>query len=147
MKKNNLFQDERFKDIFKTLCTRFYIITMLFVWGDIMYRSMILKQPPSQFEDLNIIMTLNVLLFLPSVFYYSGLSFKKLKPGSLVLIYLLMVVLGTVVTIFKYRIYDTVFILGKTMIIAAICAIIVSVYVFFAWFGYRRIEKEIESDD
>ncbi len=147
MKKNNLFQDERFKDIFKTLCTRFYIVTMVFVWGDIMYRSMILKQPPGQFEDLNIIMSLNVLLFLPSVFYYSGLSFKKLKPASLVLIYLLMVVLGTIVTIFKYRIYDPAFILGKVMIIAAICAIIVSVYVFFAWFGYRRMEKEIGSDE
>lgn len=147
MKTNNLFQDERFKDIFKTLCTRFYIVTMVFVWGDIMYRSMILKQPPGAYEDLNIIMTLNVLLFLPSVFYYSGLSFRKVKAGTLVLIYLLMVVLGTIVTIFKYGVYDPKFILGKVVIIAAICAILVSVYVFFAWFGYRRIEKQIESDE
>ena len=145
--KTSPFKDERFTDIFKTLCTRFYIITMLLVYGLIMYRSMILKQPQAQYEGLLIIMTLNVVLFIPSMLYYSGLSFKKVKPLNLVLIYIFMVTLGTAFTIFKYKIYDPMFILGKLGIIATIIAILMVVYVFFAWFGYKKVEDEIGPDE
>lgn len=146
MTKTSLFQDERFVTNFRTLCTRFYIITMVLIYGMILYRSMFLKQPQSQYEDLLILMTLNVVLFIPGLLYYSGLSFRRMKPLNLVLLYVLMVVIGTVFTIFKYKIYDPIFILGKVGIIATIIAILMGFYVFFAWFGYRKVEAEIEED-
>lgn len=147
MQKMTPFKDERFQNIFKTLCTRFYIITMLLVYGMIMYRSMILKQPQTEFEDLLIIMTLNVVLFIPAILYYAGLSFKKVRPLNLALLFILMVGIGTVFTIFKYQIYDPVFILGKLGIIATIIAILMLVYGFFAWFGYKKVEDEIGPDE
>jgi len=112
-----------------------------------MYRSMVLKQPQSEYEDLLLLMTLNVVLFIPSMLYYSGLSFRKVRPLNLVLVYILMVVIGTVFTIFKCKIYDPMFILGKVGIIATIIAILMAVYVFFAWFGYRKVEDEIGEED
>ena len=147
MNKISPFEDERFAANFKTLCTRFYIITMVLIYGMIMYRSMVLKQPQSEYEDLLLLMTLNVVLFIPSMLYYSGLSFRKVRPLNLVLVYILMVVIGTVFTIFKYKIYDPMFILGKVGIIATIIAILMAVYVFFAWFGYRKVEDEIGEED
>ena len=147
MTKISPFQDERFAANFKTLCTRFYILTMVLVYGFIMYRSMVLKQTQVEYEDLLIIMTLNVVLFIPGLLYYSGLSFRKVKPLNLVLIYIFMVALGTAFTILKYKIYDIMFILSKVGIIATIIAILMAVYIFFAWFGYKKVEDEIGPDE
>jgi hypothetical protein len=147
MTKISPFQDERFVSNFKTLCMRFYIMTMVLVYGMIMYRSMVLKQPQSEYEDLLILMTLNVVLFIPSMLYFSGLSFRKIKPSNLVFLYIFMVVLGTLFTIFKYKIYEPMFILGKLGIIASILAILMGIYVLFAWFGYKKTEEEIGPDE
>ncbi len=58
--------------------------------------------------------------------------------------YVIIVVLGTAFSIVKYRLTDFQTIYGKFLINAAIGAILISIWLLLAYFGKRRVDKELE---
>jgi len=143
-KKNPLGIDERNKEIFMKICTFLYVVTIYMMIGIILYRQIFLHQDSSQFNDIAMIMSINVILAIAAVLYFGGLSFKKVRIGVALGFYLLMVVLGTVVSVIKYGLSDLAFLFDKFLINAAIAAILVSLWYGLAWLGKRRQDKELE---
>lgn len=139
--------DERNVNVIRKICTRLYIMTMALLVLDIFYRVFVLGQKTAEkFEDLAIILTANVVILIPSLLYYGGFSVpvKKIKPLQIVLFYIGFVLAGTIFTAVKYGVGDVPFLLSRVGIIAAICSIFVAVWLVFAYFGNRKIEKELE---
>jgi len=143
-KKNPFGIDERNKEIFMKICTFLYVVTIYMMIGIILYRQIFLHQDSSQFNDIAMIMSINVILAIAAVLYFGGLSFKKVRIGVALGFYLLMVVLGTVVSVIKYGLSDLAFLFDKFLINAAIAAILVSLWYGLAWLGKRRQDKELE---
>ena len=142
-KKNPFHIDERNKEIFMKICTFLYIATIYMMIGIILYRQIILHQDSSQFNDIAMIMSVNVILAIAAVLYFGGLSFKKIKISVALGFYLLMVVLGTVVSGIKYGFSDLMLLFDKFLINAAIAAILISLWYGLAWLGKRREDKEL----
>jgi len=138
--------DERNINIARKVLSRLYIATIWMIVVDIFYRTFALRQRPDQYEDLAIIMTVNVFLLLGFLLYYGGLTLDKIKPLKVILFYIGFVVLGTIFTALKYRITDFQALIGKVVIIASICAIMVALFLIIAYLGKRRVEKEISEE-
>ena len=140
--------DERTAGIIGRICTTMYLVTMAMLIGVITYREFVLGQPISEFEDVAIIVTVNVLVGLAAGLYLIGLNLPR--PGLLVLVpvYLGFVALGFGFTMLKDAVFlhkevDLGFALGKLQIVATICGLMVALYAAIAWLGHRRIEREI----
>jgi Family of unknown function (DUF6773) len=140
--------DERSLGIVNKICTRLYFGTMGMLSIAVLFRAIVLKQGIPEYEDMAAIVTANVILFTVSMLYTGGfrLNVKKVPPKKALIFYLGFVTIGSVVTILKYGIWDISFILGKLAIIATICAIFVIGWIAVAYFGNRKIEKEIDED-
>lgn len=135
--------DERQKNILQTIATRMYILTLLALWADMMYRTFALGQSPDDFEDIAIILTVNALAVLAAFFWHKG--FQPGKSGVLKILglYVIMLVLGTIFVILKYGTADTALLLDKIGITAAILAIMALVYGFISHRGQKHAESEI----
>ena len=141
--------DERTSTIIQRICTVMYLVTILMLSGAMIYREFVIGQPIRQFEDMAVILTVNVLVAIGSGLYLTGVSVPKLKPLVLILGYVAFVSLGFAFTMFKdavllHREVDLAFALTKLRIIATICGVMVAAYTLIAWLGYRRMEREIE---
>ena len=135
--------DERNKEIFMKICTFLYIATIYMMVGIILYRQIFLRQDSSQFNDIAMIMSVNVVLAIAAVLYFGGLSFKRVKVSVALGFFLLMVVLGTIVSGIKYGFSDLMLLFDKFLINAAIAAILISLWYGLAWLGKRREDKEL----
>jgi len=135
--------DERQLDQFKTICTRLYLITMTVVWAVVMYRSLILGQETEQYEDLAILMTANVLVFICANLYSLGIPAGRISARVVAFVYLGFVALGIIFVSWKYRGMGLAFLLDKYLIVAAICAILVVIYWIATLLGGRHLEKQL----
>ena len=142
--KNPFAVDERNKLVFMKICTFLYIATIYMMVGIILYRQIFLHQDSSNFNDIAMLMTGNVILAIAAVLYFGGLSFKKVRIRIALGFYLLMVVLGTIVSGIKYGFSDLELLFDKFLINAAIAAILISLWVGLAWLGKRRQDKQLE---
>ncbi|MCK5146551.1 hypothetical protein KAR48_07335 [bacterium] len=148
MTKFPFIKDERQHAAFLKISAAMYFINLILLMILIFIRQFILHQPVSQFEDMAILMTFNAIFFLIMLFYFSGITLPVLSLKSILTFYAAFVLLGSLFTIIKYFVLmDTTwsfsFILGKFVIIAAICALFTGIYALFAYLGYRRMEKTI----
>ena len=149
MTKTTFNVDERTRNIVYRICTLLYYVTMLSMIGIMFYRQFVFNQPLEEFQDIANILTANVIILLCAVFYFSGITFSKFKPKSIVLTFLVFVTIGFLFTLFKYKVLteeplSMSGIFGKLHIIVIICGILTALWTFFAYLGKRRMDKNLE---
>ena len=141
--------DERSKQVAYKIITVMYLLTILSMQAIVLYRQFALGQELSDFEDLAVIMTVNSLFLISALLYFGAISIRKLSIKSILLIYLLLVVLGSAFTYVKYNLVRSpglsfMELFNKLIIVFAILGIMMFFFVLFSYLGKRRLDKEIE---
>lgn len=144
--------DERNYEITRRICARLYLITLMLLMGSMYYRQYVLRQESGQFDDIALIFTFNVFILLGSLLYYGGITLPRIKPLPLLGIYVGFVLIGSLFTLFKYtlllgRKFDLGAMSHSLSIVATICALIVIAYALLAYWGGRKTNREIESEE
>lgn len=150
MGKRPLNLDERDLVIFRKVCTTMYIVTIYALMGVLVYRQFVLQQPTEEWDDIANIMVFNVIVCIGSLLYLGGnVNPRKIKPGYIIAGYVGFVLLGLAFTIFKYTI-----LLGQELglkqvvdyffTVLKISGILVIGWGLLAYFGSKRIERQIE---
>lgn len=141
--------DERDRNNFLKVCTTLYIITIYALMGVVSYRQFVLGQPHQEWDDIALIMTINIIVCIGAFLYISGGgSLRKIKLWHLVVSYGIFLLIGFGFTIYKYAV-----LLGQTLSreqiwgffftdlkISGILALALGA---LAYLGNRRIEKQI----
>jgi len=148
---NTLFNvDEREADTFRRICTVMYIFTIYSLIGILTYRQFILHQPHQAWDDIAILVTINILVFLGSVLFLTGaVNLKKIKIGYIFGGYIGFVIIGLAFTIFKYSVLlgqeiSIVQIWDYFRTIVIISSVLMLILGILAYLGSRRIDKQIE---
>jgi len=146
MMKFNL--DERNKEVIMKVCTVMYLLTFVMLAIALLYRQFVLRQPIDDYSDIANIFTFNTLVLLAAILYLGGIQFPPLKLSTVLILYLGFVTIGFLYTFFKYTILlespiSFGFMLEKLGIILVICALILGIYVLFAFLGRRKMERDL----
>jgi len=142
--------DERERNVYRNFITILYFITLVALIGMQLYRQFVLDQPQEHWNDIALLITLNVLFLLGGGLYLSGtINPRKIKTRYIVIGYTAFVLLGLMFTIFKYSVLleqnvglDQIW--EYILIIIPITAILVVSWGLLAYLGHRRIEKQLE---
>ena len=150
MGRNRFRIDERDADVFRRVCTVMYIGTIYALMGVVTYRQFVLDQPQEQWNDIAMIMTINVVVCLGALLYIGGgVSLKRIKLRYIILGYVGFVLLGFAFTVFKYTVLlgDDLSlnqVLDYLLLVAKISGLLLLGWGILAYLGNRRIEKQIE---
>ena len=142
--------DERDLNIFRKICTTLYLITIYTLIGIISYRQFVLHQPNEEWNDIAMLLTINILATLGAYFYITGvIDIKKFKLSHVLIGFAGFVAIGLTFTIIKYAV-----ILGQSVswgdvwsylwIVVKISGLLMLGLLLLAYLGSRRIEKKIE---
>ena len=108
-----------------------------------MVRELVLGLPVSGYNDIAMIFTVNVLLFIGAVLYHGGVIVPRIRAARPAAIYAMAVVAGTAFTAVKYGVTSFSAILGHLKIVASILGVMVAVYALLAYAGNRKTERRI----
>ncbi len=141
--------DERNKHIAYKVVAVMYFLTIIAIYGIILYRQFVLGQEISEFEDIAIIMTINSLFLISALLYFGAIQIRRLKIKSILLIYVVFVVLGSLFTYAKYNIFQSPGLsfqqlFDKLIIIMTIIGLIMGFWVLLSILAKKRLDKEIE---
>lgn len=141
--------DERNKQVAYKVIAIMYFLTILAMQGIVLYRQFALGQEIKDFEDIAIIMTVNSLFLISALLYFGAIPIRKLKVKSILLIYLAIVILGSLFTYAKYNLSQSPGLsieelFNKLIIIASITGLILGFWIILSVMGKRRIDKELE---
>lgn len=141
--------DERNKTIAYKVIAVMYFLTIIAMQGVVLYRQFTLGQEMSDFEDIAIIMTINSLFLISALLYFGAIQIRRLKIKSILLIYVVFVVLGTLFTYAKYNIIQTPGLsigqlFDKLIIIISIIGLIMGFWILLSIVAKKRIDKELE---
>jgi heme/copper-type cytochrome/quinol oxidase subunit 3 len=142
--------DEREKNVFRNVCTVMYLITLFALMSFQLYRQFVLHQPHQEWDDIAMLMTINVIVLLGAVLYLTGaVNPKKIRRSYLIAGYVGFVLLGFAFTVFKYTV-----ILGQQIGLVQVWDYLLTVILIsgvlafalgiLAYLGSRRIDKQIE---
>lgn len=150
MSKNPFNLDERDVAIVRRISTILYFITVYALVGVLLYREFVLHQAIEEFQDIAIITTFNVIVFLGALLFTSGgINPRKIKLRWIIAGYLGFVLIGFVFTIFK----DTILLgqeLSLTQVVdyfltvLKVSGLLALVWGLLAYLGSRRVDKQIE---
>lgn len=148
-KKPFLNMDERNRHIAYKVVAVMYFLTIIAIYGIILYRQFLLGQEISEFEDIAIIMTINSLFLISALLYFGAIQIRRLKIKSILLIYVVFVVLGSIFTYAKYNIFQSPGLsfqqlFDKLIIIMTIIGLIMGFWVLLSILAKKRLDKEIE---
>jgi len=148
-KKPFMNMDERNKQIAYRIMAIMYLLTIFAMQAVVIYRQFVLGQELRDFEDFAIIMTVNSLFLISALLYFGAIPIRKLKIKSILLIYLLLVTLGSLFTYAKYNIFagpslSFKQLFDKLIAVYAITGIILLFFIIFSILGKRKMEKELE---
>lgn len=135
--------DERTVSLIRKICTRFYLITMLALWCILAYRQAILGQSIEGFQDIAMLFTANVILWIGVALYYGGIAVGRVKPLPVIITYLSLVMVGTVFTAVKYGSTTFTAITNHFVTVASVSAGLIGFWVLFSYIGQRKMEKEL----
>lgn len=141
--------DERNKQIAYKVISIMYFLTIIAITGIVIYRQFALGQKLSDFEDIAIIMTINSLFLISALLYFGAIQIRKLKIKTILLIYIVFVVLGSLFTYAKYNIFQSPGLsleqlFDKLIIIVTIIGLMMGFWILLSIMGKKRIEKELE---
>jgi hypothetical protein len=148
-KKPFLNMDERSKLVAYRIISIMYFLTILSMQGIVLYRQFALGQELRDFEDIAIIMTVNSLFLISALLYFGAIPIRRLKIKSILLIYLLLVTMGSLFTYAKYNLFGSAKLsfsqlFDKLIAVYAITGIIMFFFIIFSILGKRKMEKELE---
>jgi hypothetical protein len=148
-KKPFLNMDERNKQIAYKVISIMYFLTIFAMQGIVIYRQFALGQDLGDFEDIAIIMTVNSLFLISALLYFGAIPIRKLKAKSIIFIYLVFVILGSLFTYFKYNIFQSPGLsfkqlFDKLIIVFTIIGLLMGFWILLSYMGKRRIDKELE---
>ncbi len=135
--------DERTVSIVQKACTVLYFVTMAALGIALVVRQLVLGLPVSGYDDMAMIFTANVLLFVGVVLYCGGVIIPRIRAAGLAAIYVAGVFVGTAFTAFKYGTTTFDGVLGHLRIVASILGIMVAAYALPAYAGNRKTERRI----
>jgi hypothetical protein len=150
MRKRPFNLDERERNVYRDLITVLYFITLAVLIGMQLYRQFVLGQPTSQWNDIALLITFNVLFLFGGGLYLSGtVNPMNIKAGYIVIGYAVFVLAGLLFTIFKYavlleqevgleQVWD------YFLIILPITAVLMIGWGILGYLGHRRVEKQLE---
>jgi hypothetical protein len=153
MTKKPFLLDERDLNIFRKICTTLYLITIFTLIGIISYRQFVLHQPNEEWNDIAMLLTINILATLGAYLYITGVvDIKKFKLRHVLIGFASFVAIGLAFTIIKYAVIleqdlswgDVWDILWIVIIISGLLALGLAL---LAYLGSRRIEKQIEESN
>jgi len=142
--------DEREMHIFRKVCTTMYFITIAALIGFQLYRQFFLGQPPDAWNDIAMLITINVVVLFGAILYLSGgVNPNNIKKRYLLAGYVIFVMFGLAWTIFKYAVLLDQSIgieqiweyLRLVVVISGILGLVLGI---LAYLGSRRIERQIE---
>lgn len=141
--------DERNKQVAYRIMSIMYLLTILAMQGIVIYRQFALGQDIHEFEDIAILMTINTLFLVSALLYFGAFPIRKLKVKSILLIYLLLVFLGSLFTIVKYNVFggaglNFTQLFDKLIIVYAVTGLILLFFIIFSILGKRKMERELE---
>ena len=141
--------DERNKQVAYRIISIMYFLTILSMQAIVLYRQFVLGQELHEFEDLAIIMTVNSLFLISALLYFGAIPIRRLKIKSILLIYLLLVTMGSLFTYAKYNLFGNAKLsfsqlFDKLIAVYAITGIIMFFFIIFSILGKRKMEKELE---
>ena len=141
--------DERNKQVAYRIISIMYFLTILSMQAIVLYRQFVLGQELHEFEDLAIIMTVNSLFLISALLYFGAIPIRRLKIKSILLIYLLLVTMGSLFTYAKYNLFGNAKLsfsqlFDKLIAVYAITGIIMIFFIIFSILGKRKMEKELE---
>ena len=148
-KKPFLNMDERSKLVAYRIISIMYFLTILSMQGIVLYRQFAMGQELRDFEDIAIIMTVNSLFLISALLYFGAIPIRRLKIKSILLIYLLLVTLGSLFTYAKYNLFGSAQLsfsqlFDKLIAVYAVTGIIMFFFIIFSILGKRKMEKELE---
>ena len=148
-KKPFLNMDERSYLLALRIIAIMYFLTIVSMQFIVIYRQFALGQNIRDFEDIAIIVTVNSLFLISALLYFGAIPIRKLKIKSILLIYALIVILGSVFTFVKYNLVQSpgltfMELFSKLIIVYAVSGIIMVFFVLFSILGKRKMEKELE---
>ncbi len=135
--------DERTRLIILRVCTIMYVLTLMALLIDILFRQFALGQSSNSFNDIAMIYTFNVIILIGAILYFGGVSFLKIRLKPILVLFIVLTVTGTVFTIIKYRLTDPLIIINKFGIIITISTIFFLIWIAAAFFGKRNIDKKL----
>jgi hypothetical protein len=150
MSKHLFHFDEREMDTFRRICTAMYILTIYALIGIVSYRQFVLGQPHQQWDDIAMLMTINVIVLLGSVLYLTGaVNPKKIRLAYILAGYIGFVLVGFAFTIFKYTVLlghelTLTEVWSSLLTVIKISGILLLLLGILAYIGSRRMEKLIE---
>ena len=140
MKSSNLQVDERSALVFRKICTRMYLITIIALWLDVLYRFFWLDQPVTGFLDIAALLTINVVFAIGAILYFGGVTIPRFRASFVAIFYVFSVVGGTAFWLAK----DSTAFAAKLLIVAAISGILILLYLLAAYLGTRTVDKDLE---
>jgi len=148
-KKPFLNMDERSRLVALRIIAIMYFLTIVAMQFIVIYRQFALGQELRDFEDIAIITTVNSLFLVSALLYFGAIPVRKLKIKSILLIYALIVVLGSAFTFVKYNLVRSpgltfMELFQKLVIVYAVTGIIMVFFILFSILGKRKMEKELE---
>ena len=142
--------DEREMNTFLKICTIMYIITLFALMAIQFYRQFLLNQPQEEWNDIAMLIAINILVLFGAVLYLTGaIDLKKIKLRYILGGYCCFVLIGFLFTVFKYTVLleqdlTMTQILDYLLIVIKISGILLLAWGLLAYLGSRRIEKQIE---
>ena len=150
MRKRFLNLDERGMGVVRRISTVLYVITLYSLVAVQLYRQFALHQPQEEWNDIAIIISFNVIVWLGAVLYLTGLvNPKNVKLRELIAGFIGFVLIGFAFTVFKYSV-----LLGQKLVMSNVLEILltvikISAFLVISWgliayLGNLRMEKQIE---
>jgi hypothetical protein len=126
-----------------------YLLTIFSLIVIQLYRQFVLHQPQEAWNDIAMLLTVNILVLLGLTLYLTGvINPRKIKLRYLLAGYALFVLVGFLFTIFKYTV-----LLGQDLNLAQVWSSLSTVVIIsgilvlalglLAYLGNRRIDKQI----
>jgi ABC-type transport system involved in cytochrome c biogenesis permease subunit len=149
MSRHSLHLDERNVAVIRRVCTVMYLLTLLGLIAIVNVRQFALGQPRSAYDDVAMLLTLNVIGLLGAVLYFGGVTLPRPRLVPILGLYALFVLLGVGVTWVKYAVVlnqpmDPSRLLHTVYVISSILAMLMLLWGVVAWLGGRRLERELE---
>ena len=148
-RKKFLIMDERNKQIACKVIAIMYFLTFFAIAGILLYRQFVLRQDLSEYEDIAIVLTINSLFLISALLYFGAIPIRRLKVKSIILIYVVLVVAGSLFTYTKYNIFQSPGLSSgelfhKFILIFIITSLIMGFWILLTIMGKKRLDKELE---
>jgi len=126
-----------------------YLLTIFSLIVIQLYRQFVLHQPQEAWNDIAMLLTVNILVLLGLTLYLTGVfNPRKIKLRYLLAGYALFVLVGFLFTFFKYAVLlgqdiNLAQVWGYLSTVVIISGILVLALGLLAYLGNRRIDKQI----